>query len=267
MALNLYALSGATDIRALVLRTLLTYLELDGYLQAGTPFYADYRFKPLVSSAKILEQFEGERRTFLKQLFQQAVKKQTWFSLDVAQASHALNSPRERIIAALDWLGEQQLLEVKASGIRHRYQVLRRPAALQALADELYQRIVRREQAELKRLQQVLELGTLEACQTNALAAHFGEIRDQPCGRCSGCQQETHKLPQRNDFSITPDLASQIVALRDKHASLADPRRLTRFLCGVTSPALSRAKLSGNPLFGRLSQIPFSQVLAWAEQS
>jgi ATP-dependent DNA helicase RecQ len=48
--LNLYAFSSQHDIRILVLRTLLTYLELDGYLQGGTPFYADYSFKPLMSS-------------------------------------------------------------------------------------------------------------------------------------------------------------------------------------------------------------------------
>ena len=32
------------DIRPLVVRTLLTYLELGGYLEGGTPFYQGYRF-------------------------------------------------------------------------------------------------------------------------------------------------------------------------------------------------------------------------------
>ena len=50
------------------MRTLLTYLELDGYLQEGTPFYSQYQFKPLVASQDILSQFEGERREFLKRL-------------------------------------------------------------------------------------------------------------------------------------------------------------------------------------------------------
>jgi ATP-dependent DNA helicase RecQ len=267
LELNLYALSHNTDIRALVLRTLLTYLELDGYLQAGTPFYADYRFKPLATSGEILNRFEGERRTFLKQLFQQASKGRTWFNLDVEQASRKLNSPRERIVTALDWLGEQQLLEVKASGVRHRYQVLRRPDSLPALTDELYQRIVKREQAELKRLQQVLELATQDSCRTNTLAAHFGEIRDETCGHCSSCQQDTQQPLQRHDFSIDSGLAPQIAALCAKQQNLADPRRLTRFLCGITSPALSRAKLGNHPLFGQLSQHPFAEVLAWVEKS
>lgn len=265
LELNLYALSSDTDIRALVLRTLLTYLELDGYLQAGTPFYADYRFKPLVSSAQILSRFAGERHTFLKHLFQQAVKSKTWFKLDVAQASRTLNSPRKRIISALDWLGEQQLLEVNTSGVRHRYQVLCRPDSIQALADELYQRIVKREQAELQRLQQVLHLATQENCQTNTLAAHFGEIRDQPCGHCGACQQNSHQTLQRIDFQIDADLASQVASLRSETPTLADVHRLTRFLCGVTTPALSRARLGNNPLFGKLAHVPFAHVMAWVE--
>ena len=57
---------AAHDIRNTVVRTLLTYLELLGHIDAGTPFYAEYQFKPLVSSAEILGHFEGERKTFLQ---------------------------------------------------------------------------------------------------------------------------------------------------------------------------------------------------------
>src|SRR2546423_10162435 len=37
---GLYDLSSRHDLRPLVLRTLLTYLELNGVLRQGTPFYA-----------------------------------------------------------------------------------------------------------------------------------------------------------------------------------------------------------------------------------
>src|SRR5688500_6268120 len=45
-------LSANHDIRPTVVSTLLTYLELDGYLEAGTPFYARYQFQPLASSTE-----------------------------------------------------------------------------------------------------------------------------------------------------------------------------------------------------------------------
>ena len=69
---SIYDLSGAHDIRNTVVRTLLTYLELLGHIDAGTPFYAEYQFKPLVSSAEILRHFEGERKAFLQKVLAQA---------------------------------------------------------------------------------------------------------------------------------------------------------------------------------------------------
>ncbi len=264
--ISLYSLSAQHDIRPLVLRTLLTYLELEGYLEGGTPFYADYKFKPLKSSAEILSRFEGERHDFLAALFQQAVKSRVWLSLDPAKAANALGTERGRIIRALDWLGEQQLLEVKVAGIRHRYQCLRQPDSPEELVRKLYSRILKREAAEIHRLQQVLDLIALDGCQTNALAAHFGEQREEPCGHCNWCQQGKTGIPVRRTQPVSDDLWRKAEALRRKQTEiLANPRQLTRFLCGVSSPRLSRSKLTGHALFGALEQIAFSDVLTRAE--
>ena len=89
---SMYDLSAAHDIRNTVVRTLLTYLELLGHIDAGTPFYAEYQFKPLVSSAEILKHFEGERREFLQRLLAQAHKAKTWFHIDLDQASQAIDA-------------------------------------------------------------------------------------------------------------------------------------------------------------------------------
>ena len=264
---SLYTLSAEHDIRPLVLRTLLTYLELAGYLQGGTPFYANYQFKPLLSSTEILSRFEGERRDFLTALFHQAVKARTWFSLDIDQAATTLNTTRERIIRALDWLGEQQLLEVKVAGIRHRYQCLQQPASTGELAMELQRRILEREQAEIQRLHLVLKLITMDNCQTNALTAHFGEQREQPCGHCSWCQRGKSEIPPRHSAAISEDILQKIYDLQQEQAEvLTTPRLLTRFLCGVTSPRLSRSKLNAHTLFGSLEKMPFADVLARTEQ-
>src|SRR6266542_2172486 len=45
-AVSEYELSVRHDLRPLVLKTALTYLELDGVLRQGTPFYAGYRLRP-----------------------------------------------------------------------------------------------------------------------------------------------------------------------------------------------------------------------------
>jgi len=62
--------------------------------------------------------------------------------------------------------------------------------------------------------------------------------------------------------------AAMVRALRaEGHAALASPRQMARFLCGLTSPAASRAKLGKNPLFGALADLPFERVMALAERS
>jgi ATP-dependent DNA helicase RecQ len=263
--LALHALSTRHDLRPLVLRTLLTYLELDGWLEGGTPFYADYRFKPLLASADILARFDGERRAFLARLFRQARKERVWFAIDPAAAAAALGCARERVVRALDWLGEHGMLEVRVAGVHHRYRRVRVPADVGGLAAALHQRLLRREAAELARLQQVLELATLDGCRSAALAAHFGESLAQPCGQCSGCLGAQAPLPERHAAAIPARLATELAALRAATGdALATPRAVARFLCGVASPGLTRAKLTGHALFGSLAEVPFGRMMAWA---
>ena len=258
-----YELSRRHDIRPLVLRTLLTYLELDGYLQAGTAFYANYRFKPLQSSKAILANFQGEKQAFIAQIFRQASKAKTWFDIDLDKTAQATGSNRERIIRALDYLAEKNYLEVKVSGVRNPYRRLKMPDNLTSLAAELHQRTLKREQSELDRLQQVLDLASLQSCQVNALAHHFGDTRSQPCGHCSWCLEgvtaEPIKHPQVN---IESQVWQQLQEAQQQYPILNDPHVLARLLCGISSPQLSREKLGKHPLFGALQQLPFKTVLA-----
>ena len=62
---SLAELSGRHDLRPLVLRTALTYLELLGVLRQGTPFYAGYELRPLLEPPEIAAQFQGERARFV----------------------------------------------------------------------------------------------------------------------------------------------------------------------------------------------------------
>jgi ATP-dependent DNA helicase RecQ len=43
------------------------------------------------------------------------------------------------------------------------------------------------------------------------------------------------------------------------------PCQVSRLICGLTSPATTRAKLSKRPEFGRFSTTPFRTVLAQVE--
>jgi ATP-dependent DNA helicase RecQ len=53
--------------------------------------------------------------------------------------------------------------------------------------------------------------------------------------------------------------------VREELPALRQARQIARFLCGLTSPATSRAKLGKHDAFGLLEAIPFREVLEQVE--
>ena len=177
------------DVRPLVLRTILTYLELEGLLRQGTPFYAGYSVRPVAGSFEdVFAGFDHDRADFLRRLVASGKTGRSWTSLDPDAAAHALGEDRDRIVAALGHLEERQLIELRRRRrVHQRYTVLDRPSARDALVDRLVERFERREQAETERIQRVVSLVTHDGCQVNELVGYFGDVRDEPCGHCSFC--------------------------------------------------------------------------------
>ena len=260
-----YELSSQHDIRQLVVRTLLTYLELQGYIAGGTPFYSSYRFKPRASSKEILSHFEGERRDFVTQILSHAKKARLWFTIDAEAAAKSMQQPRERIVRALDYLSEQGWLELETQGTRNQFERLKMPDDLAALARQMHERTVQREASELSRLRDVVKLIEHDGCQVAALCQHFGEQRDTPCGHCTWCLNggTAVQLSQTTAAPIDDKVLVQARELARKHLqALGDATLLARFLCGVSSPALAKAKLSSHALFGALADVPLDDVRA-----
>ncbi len=268
--LALYSLSNLHDIRQLVLRTALTYLEIDGVFKQGTPFYAGYEVQPLLPLPQIIAKFQGVHADFVQGLFQFAKRGAVWYALNPAEAAEALGVDRRRVVRALEYLEEQGWAKLKVADVRQRYTRGHETDDADALAADLAERFTRREQAEIKRLGMVLKLVTREGCQTNALVGYFGEKRGEPCGHCTFCLTgRAAVLPPVPDPPAPEDLLDMNAwkSLLASHPdALADPRQQTRFLCGLTSPALSRARISRHALFGALETLRFRDVLAWCKQ-
>jgi ATP-dependent DNA helicase RecQ len=113
----------------------------------------------------------------------------------------------------------------------------------------------------------VLDLVTLGGCQVNALVGYFGQVRDAPCGHCTYCRtRQRRKLPSRREPPPLPSGldVEEFAALRRAHPdALGEPRQAARFLCGLSSPAVTRAKLGRHPLFGVWEDRRFAEVLRW----
>ena len=265
---SIHELSNTHDIRPLVVKTLLAYLELDRIIQSTGPFYTEFRFQPQKPSHEIVARFDAERAEFLRSLFQQAQPGRTWFLLDVDRAGRTLHQPRERIVTALDYLEQQGDLILKVGGVRQGYQLLEgAPADSKALEETLHARFQKREKQDIARVQTVLGFAAHDGCLTQSLLAYFGEQRDA-CGHCARCRgDQMGKLPTTRHRSLGKKEGETLEQLRSEgHASLATPRQLARFLCGLSSPATTRARLRQHPHFGAWSTAPFHRVLAFIEQ-
>ena len=258
-------------MRPLVLRTALTYLELDGYLRQTTPFYAGYKLKPLSDLQAVCSGLGAERGAFLRSLLGHAKEGRVWLTLDPQQAADELGEERSRIVAALDWLAGQGHVELKPSDVRQRYRILRRAGRAEALVDALVERFAARERAEIERVRMPLALAVLEGCRTNALIRYFGEERSRAVRPLLVLHRR--RSPPLPDAAAVPALASavsepELAALIAEHpGALGTPRQQARFLCGIMSPATSRSRLGRHPVFGSLVEQRFADVLAWREDA
>jgi ATP-dependent DNA helicase RecQ len=106
-------------------------------------------------------------------------------------------------------------------------------------------------------------------CSTRWLLRWFGEEMPANCGHCDGCRKPSSQIRQlsctgRRCIS-TEDVALIQMLLQERHPALRNARQLARFLCGISSPATSKAKLTKRNEFGLLAEVPFLQVLAQIE--
>jgi ATP-dependent DNA helicase RecQ len=295
--ISLYELAQSTDIRPLVIETVLTHLELAGVLRPLGSFYASYQFRLLEPESNVLAKHTPERQAFLRKLLHCGKRGTKWITIDPDSAAADLAEPRDRIVKALGWLSDSGSIELRPSGSRQRYRLtgcLQRdgqgkPDAgqpdLDALTRSMQELFAVREARDLERLQAVLDFAAERGCLTHRLLRYFGEdVGSQGsdearvrCGGCTSCEDPPPKLSKSRGatsreipVSTVPEItAAQSAAIEslvaENRSSLATPRQLARFLCGLTSPATSRERLGRHAAFGLLARVPFATVLARAE--
>src|SRR5213076_3522794 len=132
-AVSEYELSARHDVRPLVLKTLLTYLELDGFLEQGTPFYAGYSVKPTSGEwDEVFAGFNADRADFLRRVLASGKDGRIWTAINPEAVP---GEARERVVSALGYLEQQGLAEVKVANVRQRFTLLKQPPSRDELRD------------------------------------------------------------------------------------------------------------------------------------
>jgi ATP-dependent DNA helicase RecQ len=268
-----YDLSQETDIRPLVVDTVITYLELEGLLQPTRTFYESTQVQFLRPESEILAGHTPERRRFLTRLFEAGKRGPRYLTLVFDAAAQKMGEPRERIAKALAWLEETGAISQKPAGLRHGFRLCAQSAPVppKEVAARLAELFARREARDLERMAGLLEFASAPGCITRRLLAHFGEeLAGENCGHCHFCRTGEPAarvvLPRSPVAPFTEADAKDIRALiAGQNAALGSPRAVTRYFCGLTSPATTRAKLTRRPDFGRWAAAPFRTVLAQVE--
>jgi len=259
LELRLNQLSQQYDIKLSVLKTLLTYLELDGYLFEQGPRYATYRFR---SPHGYLRQSDLQGG-IMQQIIRCAALGASWYTLSVDAAARQLRRPRGELVDALVSAQEAGAIELKPRDVRVRYRRLHTPAQLHHLLDRLMERMLQREAREVARVHEILQIAAHDGCQTNWLASYFGEQRTAPCGHCQWCRTgQTLVVPPSGTMAPDVSIIRSAIETRQRHAELREEASvLAKFLCGIRSPWTTRARLTAHPLFGACRSVPFQSVV------
>ena len=248
--------------------TLLTYLELEGVIEATGPFYAEYKVQTLRPLDAILGRFDARRADFLRRLFAQGRQGPKWLTIDTFAAS-----ARPGRAARADLEGAE--LPGGAGGGRPPGR--RAPPGISArrgpgptwagLVARLASRFLDREARDVARVRQVLDFArepvvpdragsspiSAKTCPPPAATAPAASAAPWPC---------PPRSPERPLGAARARPRRHRSAPRTT-APLSGPRPLARFLTGLSSPATTRAKLTRHPSFGALEDVPFSRVVAF----
>ncbi len=252
--------SKAFDIRASPLTIIFAMLELHhGLIRAITPEYSKYTFEARPSYYAVLKTDQSPEA---KAIWSSAVKKAKLHHIDVAQAARERGLTRGALVGKLNKLDGQGHLQLKASGVVHRYRILkalpRSESQLDELVATLYAQLETRENDGLRRAREIMGLITGSKCFALALAEHFGmglPSGKTSCGHCTYCMTGKPVVaPSRSPLPTTPQSIKPVldaIKFRD------DPRFLARVAFGIKSPRVTELKLDKSDVYRSLASHDF----------
>ncbi len=264
---SFYDLATTADIRQTVVEIIFAYLETEGVLEGRGVFWDVFRVKLLQPMAKVLAGRGKKERKLLEGVFESLDAEWKWLSVPIRATSERLGVKAEVLRELLSELEAADEVVLKKSGWRHAFRMKQEIEEPGVLAREFAERFRKREETDLARLDEVFALSSTRSCLTKVLLKHFGEVMAEPCDHCDRCRGVAPvRLKRKKPRKVTSEELEAIRALADgKHAALSTARQMTRFLCGMSSPASMRARLYRLDEYGMLADLPFEEVAAVAE--
>ena len=265
--LQLISLSNASNIRQLPMKTLLVQLELFGVVQPLYAYFADFNIKLLQPVETILAKFNEDRQTFLSTIFRHTQFKKIWGSLNFETLLQNVNGDRNRVIAALEYLQELQLIELQTERMTEVFKVNTTELADPSLAKNLHHYFVDKEQKEIKRIAALVRFFQLDRCLSVNLSKYFDDQQvPEKCGHCSVCRGQNAVLsyslqPQcPSDEKLLSVLTGLLNHLRAKTNQALSIDSCCRFLAGISVPVFARYKVRQLPGFALCEKLRYAEI-------
>lgn len=266
--LQISQLSTAVNIKQLPLKTLLVQLELAGVIEPKYAYFADFKIKLLHPEGDILNRFNDERKDFLQRIFNATQFKKIWGSLSFDSLLQDKSIERNRVIAALEYLQEQQLIVLETKGMTEVFKVNLNELADPSLCQNLSHYFKSNEEKEIKRIATLIRFFELDTCLTVSLARYFDDTSfddnrlnntnsEPKCGHCSVCRGEvavlkhSHtQIPWPSDETLIKSMQELAQRLNDKITQPLSLESYCRFFAGMTVPLFGRNKVRQLSGFG-----------------
>lgn len=271
--LQISQLSNAVNIKQLPLKTLLVQLELAGVIEPLYAYFADFKIKLLESKEDIINGFNDQRKDFLQRIFKATEFKKIWGSLNFDTLLQDKTIERNRVIAALEYLAEQQLIVLETKGMTEVFKVNLTELADPNLAKNLSDYFKSNEEKEIKRIASLVRFFQLNTCLTANLAKYFDDqafaddIANYQCGHCSVCRGEVAILEHSqvditwpSDASLKQYMEGLANRLKGKINQPLSLESYCRFFAGMTVPLFGRNKVRQLPGFGCCEQQRYQDI-------
>ncbi len=266
--IKLTALSNEINIRALPLKTYLVYLSMEGILRPKMTYFDEYSFKCHTGPEKIIGQFTGERRQFVKTLFDHCRRKKIWTSVDMEGIRSAGSADRQRVISALEYFNEKGWIELQARQAVEVFDIMSQAFDIQKVTEKMDALFRQKETHGIKRIHDMIAFFEGRSCFSRNLAEYFGEhLEKERCGHCSFCKNECIVLETTRRLKPLADLDCHELTgpFCQAAGDFATQTNITKFLCGIYTPCFSKFKVKAMPGFGALELYPFQEVKKWVQ--
>jgi len=264
------SLSNDLNIRILPLKTLLVYLDMEGIISPKYSYFENYSFKYNTESENIINSFSNERQKFITTLFNNCHSKKTWTYVDIEGTLEQYKTDRKRIISALEYFDERGFIELSAKQTIDVFDLKRQDFDTKLLSAKMFDLFKNKEKIEIGRINNMIHFFESDSCLSKKLAKYFGEdIKKNNCGHCSYCI--SGKIKVLKSFDSAPfssynfdEVSSEFIELIGNKFSVLN---LTKFLCGIYTPAFAKLKIKKLVSFGVLERYRFIDIKNWIKDN